>query len=103
MWCSKPTIREHRFMHDSSMHDSSTLSPMSLLRGADRVVDAAAAQLVTMQDGPLLATRKELRDIVAEADLASEQIGTDGLTALTLGAPSLAEETGLAGAAPRPP
>ena len=51
-------------MHDSSMHDSSTLSPMLLLRGAERVVDAAAAQLVAMQNGPLVATRKELRDIV---------------------------------------
>ncbi len=89
-------------MHESSMHDSSTLSPMSLLRGAERVVDAAAAQLVAMQNGPLVATRKELRDIVTEADLASEKIVIDGLKALTPGAAILAEESGLSGAASGP-
>jgi myo-inositol-1(or 4)-monophosphatase len=75
---------------------------MSLLRGAERVVDAAAAQLVAMQNGPLVATRKELRDIVTEADLASEKIVIDGLRALTPQAAILAEESGLSGAASGP-
>src|SRR5882762_2610718 len=100
--CSKPTIRGHQFMHDSFMHDSSRLAPMSLLRGAERVVDAAAAQLVAMQNGPLVATRKELRDIVTAADLASEKIVIDGLKALTPDAAILAEESGLSGAASGP-
>jgi myo-inositol-1(or 4)-monophosphatase len=89
-------------MHDSSMHDSSMLSPMSLLRGAERVVDAAAAQLIAMQNGPLTTTRKELRDIVTAADLASEKIVIDGLKALTPQAAILAEESGLSGAASGP-
>ena len=81
---------------------SSMLSPMSLLHGAERIVDAAAAQLVAMQNGPLVATRKELRDIVTEADLASEKIVIDGLKALTPRAAILAEESGLSGAASGP-
>ena len=79
------------------MHDASMLSSMNLLRGAERIVDAAAERLVAMQNGPLVATRKELRDIVTEADLASEKIVIDGLKALTPDAAILAEESGFSG------
>jgi myo-inositol-1(or 4)-monophosphatase len=84
------------------MHDPSTLAPLRLLRDVERVVDAAAAQLVAMQNGPLVATRKELRDIVTPADLASEKIVIDGLKALAVDAAILAEESGLEGAASGP-
>jgi myo-inositol-1(or 4)-monophosphatase len=84
------------------MHDVTTRSPMLLMREVERIVGAAAERLVLMQNGPLVATRKELRDIVTEADLASEKIVIDGLKALTPHAAILAEESGLSGAASGP-
>jgi myo-inositol-1(or 4)-monophosphatase len=79
------------------MHDMTAHSPMLLMREVERIVDAAAERLVLMQNGPLVATRKELRDIVTEADLASEKIVIDGLRALTPDAAILAEESGFSG------
>jgi fructose-1,6-bisphosphatase/inositol monophosphatase family enzyme len=66
----------------------------SLLREAEFVVEEAAARLVEMQTRPLQTTRKDLRDIVTEADLASEKIVVAGLMRLTPGAAILAEESG---------
>jgi myo-inositol-1(or 4)-monophosphatase len=80
------------------MHDVTARSPMRLMRELERIVDAAADRLVVMQNGPLTATRKELRDVVTEADLASEKIVIDGLKALTPDAAILAEESGFSGA-----
>jgi myo-inositol-1(or 4)-monophosphatase len=65
-----------------------------LLEDAGEVVARAAATLVAMQDRPLATTRKDLRDIVTEADLASEEIVVSGLLQLTPDASILAEERG---------
>lgn len=71
------------------MHD---LTP--LLAGAEAVVAEAAAKLVAMQNGTLRTERKDLLDIVTEADLASEEIVVSGLRKLTPDAAFLAEERG---------
>src|SRR5437763_16261738 len=70
---------------------------MALLRGAEPVVAEAAATLVAMQRAPRATSRKELRDIVTDADLAAERIVIDGLRALTPGAAILSEERGFSG------
>jgi myo-inositol-1(or 4)-monophosphatase len=72
---------------------------MALMRGAEPVVAKAAATLVEMQRAPRATTRKELRDIVTDADLAAERIVIDGLKALTPGAAILSEERGSTGGA----
>ena len=66
----------------------------SLLAGAEAVVAEAAAKLVAMQGSPLRIERKDLLDIVTEADLASEAIVVGGLRTLTPDAGFLAEESG---------
>jgi len=65
-----------------------------LATGAETVVAEAAARLVGMQDQPLRTERKDLLDIVTEADLASEAIVVAGLKKLTPEAGFLAEESG---------
>jgi myo-inositol-1(or 4)-monophosphatase len=72
---------------------------MALMRGAEPVVAEAAAMLVAMQRSPRATSRKELRDIVTDADLAAERIVIDGLKALTPGAAILSEERGFSGGA----
>jgi myo-inositol-1(or 4)-monophosphatase len=71
---------------------------MALMHGAEPIVTRAAATLVEMQDNPRATTRKELRDIVTDADLAAEKIVIDGLKALTPGSAILSEEAGFSGA-----
>ena len=66
----------------------------ALLRGAEPVLAAAAAKLVALQHGPLRTERKDLLDVVTEADLAAEEIVVAGLTKLTPDAAILAEERG---------
>jgi fructose-1,6-bisphosphatase/inositol monophosphatase family enzyme len=66
-----------------------------LLRGTEAVVAEAAAKLVAMQGGPLRTERKDLLDIVTEADLAAEEIVIAGLKRLTPDAGFLAEEGGI--------
>jgi myo-inositol-1(or 4)-monophosphatase len=75
---------------------------MALLREAEPVVTRAATTLVEMQRSPRATTRKELRDIVTDADLAAEKIVIDGLKRLTPEAAILSEEAGFAGAAGAP-
>ncbi|HUR87452.1 MAG TPA: inositol monophosphatase family protein [Ramlibacter sp.] len=70
---------------------------VGLLEGAQAVVARAADTLVTMQFGGLRPQRKELLDIVTEADLAAEKIVIDGLQALAPGVAILAEESGATG------
>ena len=70
----------------------------ALLRGAEPVLAAAAAKLVALQHGPLRTERKDLLDVVTEADLAAEEIVVAGLMKLTPGASILAEERGEVGA-----
>jgi len=70
-----------------------------LLRETEIVVAEAAATLVSMQKEPLHASRKDLRDIVTAADLASEKIVIAGLKKLTPEAGILAEESGKSGGA----
>ena len=65
-----------------------------LLERAEGVVAEAAAKLVAMQTAPLRMERKDLLDIVTEADLAAEEIVVSGLRRLTPGAAFLAEERG---------
>src|SRR4051794_12366037 len=72
---------------------------MALMRGAEPVVAEAAATLVAMQRAPLAIVRKELRDIVTDADLAAESIVIEGLKTLTPGAAILSEERGFSGSA----
>jgi len=69
----------------------------ALLVGAERVVAEASAKLVAMQSSPLRTERKDLLDVVTEADLASEEIVVQGLLRLTPGAAILAEERGAVG------
>jgi len=54
-----------------------------LAASAETVIAEAAARLVAMQDQPLRTERKDLLDIVTEADLASEAIVVAGLRKLT--------------------
>lgn len=68
----------------------------ALLAQAEPVVAAAARTLLAMQGG-VKATRKDLLDIVTEADLASEKIVIDGLRRLTPDAAILSEEQGASG------
>ncbi len=75
---------------------------LALMRKAEPVVARAAATLVEMQRAPRATTRKELRDIVTDADLAAERIVIDGLTALTPGAAILSEEAGFSGTSTAP-
>jgi len=69
-----------------------------LLAGAQSVVAEAAAKLVAMQGSPLRTERKDLLDVVTEADLAAEEIVVNGLMKLTPDAAILAEERGAVGA-----
>jgi myo-inositol-1(or 4)-monophosphatase len=68
----------------------------ALLAQAESIVAEAARTLVAMQ-GSVKATRKDLLDIVTEADLASEKIVIDGLRRLTPEAAILSEEQGASG------
>ena len=68
-----------------------------ILRGATAIADQAAATLVRMQGGPHNVSRKELRDVVTDADLASERLVLDGIRDLTPGAAILSEEAGASG------
>jgi myo-inositol-1(or 4)-monophosphatase len=70
-----------------------------LLAGAEAIASRAAATLRDMQRGALNVSRKSLRDVVTEADLASERIVLDGIRALTPDAAILSEEAGASGAA----
>jgi len=81
------------------MKESGIIDWMELLRGADLVVAEAAAKLVAMQSAPLRTERKDLLDVVTEADLAAEEIVVNGLLRLTPDASILAEERGAIGAA----
>jgi myo-inositol-1(or 4)-monophosphatase len=68
-----------------------------LFEGADAVAARAAALLVAMQREDLEVTRKERRDVVTAADLASEKLVIEGLRALTPHAAILSEEAGASG------
>src|SRR5690242_10571993 len=68
----------------------------ALLAQAESIVAEAARTLVAMQ-GSVKATRKDLLDIVTEADLASEKIVIGGLRRLTPDAAILSEEQGASG------
>ena len=70
---------------------------MPLFVGAETVAAEAAAKLVEMQSASLRTERKDLLDIVTEADLASEAIVISGLKRLTPNAAFLAEESGASG------
>ena len=58
----------------------------SLIGPADALVRRAGELLVRMQDDPLSVSRKELRDVVTAADLASEALVIDGLDNRSLAA-----------------
>lgn len=66
----------------------------SILSGAEAIAERAAEQLIAMRGRALDVSRKELRDVVTEADLASERIVIDGLRTLTPGAAIVSEEAG---------
>jgi myo-inositol-1(or 4)-monophosphatase len=68
-----------------------------LLRDAEAIAARAAATLTAMRGSTLDVSRKEERDVVTEADLASERIVLDGVRALTPGAAILSEEAGASG------
>ena len=63
-----------------------------ILRGAVNIAADAAATLTRMRSGPRDVNRKELRDVVTDADLASERLVLDGIRKLTPGAAILSEE-----------
>jgi len=68
-----------------------------LLAGAEDIAARAAQTLVAMHARPLDVARKELRDVVTEADLASERLVIDGIRALTPDAVIVSEEAGTSG------
>src|SRR3954453_555628 len=68
-----------------------------ILRGAVNIAADAAATLTRMRSGPRHVNRKELRDVVTDADLASERLRLDGIRKLTPGAAILSEEAGASG------
>jgi myo-inositol-1(or 4)-monophosphatase len=68
-----------------------------LLEGTERVVASACEALLAMQGSTLRTERKDLNDVVTEADLAAERILIDGLRALTPEAAILSEEAGASG------
>jgi len=68
-----------------------------LLREAEAIAARAGRTLCAMRGGSLDVARKELRDVVTAADLASERIVIEGLRALTPGAAIVSEEAGASG------
>src|SRR5450755_2888896 len=84
------------------MQELPTQELLKLLEGAEVVVAEAAATLVRMQEAPLRTERKDLLDVVTEADLAAEEIVVAGLKRLTPHASILAEERGAIGDAKAP-
>lgn len=68
-----------------------------LLRGAETIAARAADVLCAMRGRALDVSRKELRDVVTEADLASERVVLEGLRTLTPGAAIVSEEAGASG------
>jgi len=74
----------------------------SLLDQAGVLASQAADLLVHMQGEQLSVTRKELRDVVTAADLASERLVIDGLRRLTPEAAILSEEAGFSGSSEAP-
>ncbi len=65
-----------------------------ILRGAEAIALRAAEILTAMRGSALEVNRKELRDIVTEADLASERVVLAGIRALTPNAAIISEEAG---------
>jgi len=72
---------------------------LELLGGAEAIAARAAATLTAMRGTAIDVTRKELRDVVTDADLASERVVLDGLRALTPDVPIVSEEAGATGPA----
>ncbi len=68
-----------------------------ILAGAETIASRAAEMLTVMQCRSLDVSRKELRDVVTDADLASERIVLEGILTLTPGAATLSEEAGASG------
>jgi myo-inositol-1(or 4)-monophosphatase len=68
-----------------------------ILLGVESIAERAAETLSAMRGRALEVNRKELRDVVTEADLASEQIVLDGIRALTPNAAIISEEAGSSG------
>ena len=68
-----------------------------ILAGAQAIAADAASALSAMQRNPLGVSRKSLRDVVTEADLASEELVIRGIRALTPNAAILSEEAGASG------
>lgn len=65
-----------------------------LLGPLENLVGETAELLVSMQGGQRSVSRKELRDVVTDADLAAERLLIDGLRKLTPNADILSEEAG---------
>jgi myo-inositol-1(or 4)-monophosphatase len=74
----------------------------ALLESTEAIAARAAQTLCSMQGRALDVSRKELRDVVTAADLASERLVLEGLRALTPGAAILSEEAGASGPAGGP-
>ncbi|WP_181832736.1 inositol monophosphatase family protein [Bosea caraganae] len=73
-----------------------------LLGEADALARDAAELLVRMQGEQPVVTRKDLRDVVTAADLASEKLVIEGLRKLTPEAAILSEEAGFSGSTAGP-
>lgn len=75
---------------------------LALLDQSAAIARQAAELLVSMQDGDLSVVRKDFRDVVTAADLASERLVIDGLRQFTPGAAILSEEAGFSGSETAP-
>jgi myo-inositol-1(or 4)-monophosphatase len=74
-----------------------SMDHLHLLQRVEELAERAGATLVAMQRGDLVTNRKELRDVVTDADLASEKMILEELTALAPGASIFSEEAGMVG------
>lgn len=70
-----------------------------ILRGAEAIAARAARTLTDRRGSALDVSRKEARDVVTDADLASERVVLEGIRALTPDAAILSEEAGESGPA----
>ena len=78
------------------MSDARTLY-QAMLQRAEAIAAQASRTLCAMQGRALDVSRKELRDVVTDADLASERLVLAGIRALTPDAAILSEEAGASG------
>ncbi len=90
-------MSDHTVAAQGNAADARRRRYLDILAGAEAIAARAALTLLEMRERPLEVTRKQLRDVVTEADLASERQVIEGLRALTPHAAIVSEEAGASG------